>query len=166
MRANAPSPTAACCYCIGVKISSRYVVAAALAGALSGIACATDPPEPVAPSVQPPRAAATPSGPCVASLAESGNAGQPFPADLVKDGTPCIQFQQAQERHCPGVYVAIAEGGGYGGSVRYFDGDKKLIGIWVTSDTNQYCNGASFDIVYGTRPTCPTAEIVKDLCRR
>lgn len=130
---------------------------------LVGLSCKHATPPPAAPTVQTVRPVAT--GPCVASLSES-RADTAFPTALVKDGAQCALYQRIEERHCPSVYVAIVDEGGYGGSTRYFDGDKKLIGVWARSDTNQYCNGTSFDILFGTRPTCPTTEIVTDLCRR
>jgi hypothetical protein len=144
-----------------VTLSRSYVVTLALLG-LSCRHATEASVAPLVPSVEASRS----SGGCVASLDEIRDAFQAFPADLVKDGTTCEMFQRVEQRTCPSVYVAIANGGGYGGSTRYFDGDRKLLGVWVRSDTNQYCNRTSFDIVYGTRPTCPTAEIVTDLCRR
>lgn len=74
-------------------------------------------------------------------------------------------MMRVEERRCAGVYTAIAEGGGYGGNVRYFDLNRTLIAVTVRSDTNQFCNGSSFEIVYGTKPACPTAEVVTSLCR-
>ncbi len=145
----------------------KAICACVLALSLAAPACKSTVPEPVAPT-EPRNPVVTPigTGRCFGSLNESTEASKPFPADLVKDRTECVAFQRVEELHCPGVYVAIADGGGYGGSVRYFDGDKKLIGVWVYSDTNQFCNGTSFDMIYGTRPTCPFAEIATDLCRR
>lgn len=144
-----------------MRISSRLIGALLL----SGLSCRTDGPLVVAPSVQPaptPRPPA--SGACKAGLSEFVGS-QGFPVALVKDGAACAPFSVVEERHCAGSHIAIVESGGYGGVTRYFDGKRVLIGAFVTSDYNQYCNGSSFDIIYGTRPTCPTPEVVTNLCR-
>lgn len=91
-----------------------------------------------------------------------------FPEALVRDGVPCARpLTYAEEHHCVGVYVAIAEGDRLlGGSTRYFDGNRKLIALVEHTDTPFYCDRTAFSITYGTVPSCPTPAIVTDLCRR
>lgn len=91
-----------------------------------------------------------------------------FPEALVRDGVPCPgPLTYADEYHCVGVYVAIAQGDRLlGGTTRYFDGDRRLIALVSQTDYNFYCNGTSFSITYGTVPACPNTPIVTNLCRR
>lgn len=106
-------------------------------------------------------------GNCFGDLSEIDPAARVFPEALVRDGVRCTGYAYAQERHCPGVYLAIAQGDELlGGSTRYFDGNRALIALSVRSDLARYCNSTSFDRIYGTIPRCPTQEIVTDLCRR
>jgi len=65
------------------------------------------------------------------------------------------------------VYVAIAQGNRLeGGGTMYYDGLRRLFAAEEHADYNAYCGGASFNIIYGTIPTCPGPPIVTDLCRR
>lgn len=106
-------------------------------------------------------------GKCFGDLSELDSASRVFPGALVRDGVRCTGYAYAQERHCPGVYVAIAQGDEFlGGTTRYFDGNRELIALSFRSDFARYCNSTSFDKIYGTIPPCPTQEIVTDLCRR
>ena len=133
---------------------------------LSGLSCRTEGPLVVAPTV---RTTPTPRPPAFGACKASLNdfvGSQGFPEALLKDGAACAPFSLVEQRQCAGSHIAIVESGGYGGVTRYFDEKRVLIGAHVASDYNQYCNGSSFDIIYGTRPTCPTAEVVTNLCRR
>jgi hypothetical protein len=106
------------------------------------------------------------TGNCRADLNDSPAALQAFPATLVEEGQSCTPLQGIELRQCPSVYVAVSDSGSFGGNIRYYDGQRRLIGVWVYTDANRYCNGTSLDVIYGTKPSCPSAEIVTNLCRR
>ena len=89
-----------------------------------------------------------------------------MPADPSRGGAACANLLRLEERHCPGRYVAIEEMGPFSGSTSYYDGNRMLFAAHVRSDAPQYCNRTSPDRIYGTLPTCPTAEIVTNLCPR
>lgn len=102
-------------------------------------------------------------GACFGNLADLN---PEFPEALVRDGAACPGIQYAEERHCPGVFIAVAQGDRLiSNSIRYYDGNRRLFAARFSTDINSYCNGRSFDIIYGTLPRCPTAEIVTNLCR-
>lgn len=106
--------------------------------------------------------------PCRRDLGEVTGPGTVFPDALLRDGVACTSpLAYAEEQHCVGVYVAIAQGNRLlGGSARYFDGNRRLIALVQHTDYNAYCNGTAFAIIYGTVPSCPARPIVTDLCRR
>jgi hypothetical protein len=107
------------------------------------------------------------SGVCVGDLSEVEAQWRVFPEALVRNGTPCPGLGYAEERHCPGVYVAIAQGDRLIlNTTRYFDGNRQLFAMQTRTDVSTHCGGTSFDKTYGTVPTCPTSVIVTDLCRR
>jgi len=62
-----------------------------------------------------------------------------------------------------GEYQYVATSGGYGGPTEYFNSDGELIGVRLTSDTNEFCNGDSFSIQYGDVPDC-TPEVSEVYC--
>ena len=103
---------------------------------------------------------------CQSPLSEYAGS-RTYPADLVRTGVPCFGLQFAEERHCPGVYVAIAQGDRLIlNTTRYFDGDLRLFAAHESTDVPTYCSGTSFQRTFGTPPTCPTSVIVTDFCRR
>jgi hypothetical protein len=116
-------------------------------------------------SLEEPTPAGRGTGNCKADLNQSPAALQPFPATLVDDGQVCAPLQRVEMRQCPSAYVAVSDSGGFGGNIRYYDGQRRLIGVWVYTDANRYCDGTSFDVIYGTKPSCPTTEVVTNLCR-
>ena len=108
------------------------------------------------------------NGPCLGDIASITGSATVFPDALVRDGVACPgQLTYAEEHHCVGVYVAIAQGDRLlGGTTRYFDGDRRLIALVSHTDTPFYCDRTSGSITYGTVPRCPNATIVTNLCRR
>ena len=123
--------------------------------------------------VTPPQPSPTPgfgpitTGMCFGNLTEVEAQWRVFPEALVRDGTQCRGASYAEERHCPGVYVAIAQGDRLIlNTTRYFDGNRQLFAMETRTDIAVYCGGTSFDKIYGTLPTCPTSIIVTNLCRR
>lgn len=133
--------------------------------AISGVACGgSASPNPV-PSPTPTFSS---NGPCLGDIASITGPATVFPDALVRDGIQCSgPLTYVEERHCVGVYVAIAQGDRLlGGTTRYFDGDRRLIALVSQTDTNFYCDRTSFSITYGTVPRCPSTPIVTNLCRR
>lgn len=133
---------------------------------MASVAChhsAQEPPLPAAPTFRLPS-----SGHCFVDISELTGAAMVFPDQLRRDGVVCKHpLDVARESHCVGVYVAITlHDHQLGGSTRYFDGERRLFAAYQSSDTTSYCGGTSFDVIYGTLPTCPTTPIVTDLCRR
>ncbi len=107
------------------------------------------------------------SNSCVGDLSEIDAATRVFPEALVRDGIPCGAYAYAEERHCPGVYVAVEEGDVFlFGRTRYFDGERHLFAMALFDHQPAFCGGTSFGKTYGTVLKCPTQEIVTDLCRR
>lgn len=130
------------------------------------MACESSAPTPAVPPSTPTPGSFS-SGKCFADLSQVGAAARIFPEALLRDGTICTRSSYAEERHCPGVYVAIVQGDRLVlNTGRYFDGNRQLFAMWSSTDIPTYCNRTSSDIIYGTLPTCPGPEIVTNLCRR
>jgi hypothetical protein len=88
------------------------------------------------------------NGPCLGDIASITGPATVFPDALVRDGVACPgQLTYAEEHHCVGVYVAIAQGDRLlGGGTSYYDGNRRLFAAEEHTDTPFYCNRTSFNI--------------------
>jgi len=112
--------------------------------------------------------------PCVGSLSDycKRTGGKcPGYAESVKGLQRCQRPNAAiaHAEHCKGVYRSLSwrQPTLLFGSDEYFDVHGRLIAAYQISDAlDAFCNRSSPSQTFGTIPTCPTAPIVTNLCRK
>ena len=133
-------------------------------------ACMVDPPPPSpAVAASPSPAAVASTRPCQVTL-EKYCAGPCLDytqqVDRLRAGCatkPASSFKEWEER-CPGSFSSIRTASPTESHQSYFDAKGNLIGAVTTADYQRFCDGTSFSLEAGTRPTCPRPLETEPLC--
>lgn len=88
---------------------------------------------------------------CGPALDADGDCVAPLTSDIGCPTEEDCDLDDWESEAC-GAYTRVTCSFDYGGTTWYCDGDERVVALTKGSDTEEYCDGQSYEVTYGEVP--------------